>query len=217
MISMRPRVALFALSIGLSACNGTALGVASPSDLRAQSWQEQITAPDRKRLAGLWAAWTRSLNQAMEAGGGPALAAAGPMAVADAEKSSAVAPHWPTPGDYQCRSLKLGVRSDAPAGAPAMAMAEPAACRISARGTLLWFEQLSGPQRVGGTLYADGDRMVFLGAKSLAGEMRVMAYGSDGARDQVGVLRSLGSGRWRLELPWPNWQSNLEVIEISAG
>jgi hypothetical protein len=123
----------------------------------------------------------------------------------------------PVPGDYQCRTLKLGVRSDAPPLAPALAMSDAVPCRISARGSLLWFEQLSGPQRIGGMLYPDDDRQVFLGSKSLAGEMRMMAYAADAARDQVGVLRALGPGRWRLELPWPNWQSNLEVIEISQN
>lgn len=212
MIAMRRSPFLFAFMLGLSACGGAMPGVASASDRRAQSWQEQISEPDRKRLAGLWSAWTKSLNQAMAAGAASSLAAAGPMAVADAAKPGAM----PVPGDYQCRMLKLGIRSDAPAAAPAVAMAAPAPCRISTRDGLLWFEQLDGAQRVGGTLYADDDRMVFLGSKSLAGEMRVMAYGADAARDQVGVLRPLGAGQWRLELPWPNWQSNLEVIEISA-
>jgi hypothetical protein len=213
MIAMRRSPTLVACLLALSACGGTAPGVASASDLRAQSWQEQITEPDRKRLAGLWSAWTRALNQASGAGAASKLAAAGPMAVADAPTTGTP----PPPGDYQCRTLKLGVRSDAPATAPALAMADPVPCRISAKGSLLWFEQLAGPQRVGGTLYPDDDRLVFLGSKSLAGEMRVMAYASDAARDQVGVLRALGPGRWRLELPWPNWQSNLEVIEIVAG
>ncbi len=198
--------------IGLSACSGVAPGVATASDLRARNWQEQISEPDRKRLAGLWSAWTRGLNQAVAAGNGAALVAAGPMAVADAAKAGAL----PGPGDYQCRMLKLGVRSDAPAGAPAMAMAPPVPCRISTAAGLLWFEQLAGGQRIGGTLYPDDDRLVFLGSKALGGEMRVMAYGADAARDQIGVLRALGPGVWRLELPWPNWQSNLDVIEISA-
>jgi len=203
---------LIAVLLALPACGGTP-GVASASDLRAQSWQEQITEPDRKRLAGLWAAWTRALNQAMDGGSAAALAAAGPLAVADAAKPGAL----PVPGDYQCRTLKLGVRSDAPPMASAMAMSDRVPCRISARSSLMWFEQLSGSQRIGGMLYPDDDRLVFLGSKSLAGEMRVMAYASDAARDQVGVLRALGPGRWRLELPWPNWQSNLEVIEISQN
>ena len=209
---MKREALLIAVLLALPACGGTP-GVASASDLRAQSWQEQITEPDRKRLAGLWAAWTRALNQAMAGGNAAALAAAGPLAVADAANPGPL----PVPGDYQCRTLKLGVRSDAPPLAPALAMSDAVPCRISARGSLLWFEQLSGPQRIGGMLYPDDDRQVFLGSKSLAGEMRMMAYAADAARDQVGVLRALGPGRWRLELPWPNWQSNLEVIEISQN
>ena len=208
---MRRTFALLVVLLVLPACGDGLPGVASASDLRARNWQEQITEADRKRLAGLWAAWTRALNQASAAGETAALAAAGQLAVADA----AVPGEVPAPGDYHCRTLKLGVRSNAPATAPALALVEAQPCRISARGSLLWFEQLGGLQRVGGTFYPDDDRMVFLGSKSLAGEMRVIAYAADAARDQVGVLHTLGPGRWRLELPWPNWQSNLEIIEIS--
>ena len=65
---MRRAVALLVVLLALSACSGGLPGVASASDLRARSWQEQITEVDRKRLAGLWAAWTRALNQATAAG-----------------------------------------------------------------------------------------------------------------------------------------------------
>jgi hypothetical protein len=87
-------------------------------------------------------------------------------------------------------------------------------CTITARRGLLYFDQGAGDQRVAGTLYPDGDRQVFLGSLALAGENGIMAYGADGDRDQVGVLRAFGDKRWRLELPWPMWQSNLQVIEI---
>ncbi len=214
---MRPRIALLAALLPLAAYAGadSPSGMASAATPRSQSWQENITGPDRKRLAGLWNAWTRSLNQAANAGQGAAIAALGPMAIVDAPGAGPP----PPPGNYRCRSIKLGIRDDgAPRpDAPALEMSQVFPCGITARAGLLWFEQGTGPQRIGGALYPDGDRMVFLGAKALAGEMGIMAYGSDAARDQVGVLRAIGDGRWRLELPWPMWQSNLEIIEIMPG
>lgn len=179
------------------------------------AWQKQIRDDDRKRLAGLWGAWTRSMAQVDAAGMQPMVAALGPMAMPDAAQPAAP----PSAGRYRCRAVRLGSR-DEPAGRRRVptVVADPfGPCTIARRGALLWFEQDRGAQRVAGALYPDGDRQVFLGSLALAGETGVMAYGADGERDQVGVLRSVGPGRWRLELPWPMWQSNLEIIEIVAG
>ena len=179
--------------------------------MRHASWQEQITEVDRKRLAGLWGAWTRALNQAAAAGQKPALAALGDAAVAESARPGVL----PGAGSYRCRSIRVGSNAVGARTAPTMVDSSGfAPCTIIAQRGLLWFEQTGTTQRVAGTLYADDDRLVFLGSKALRGEMGVMPYGSDAARDQVGVLRPFGDRRWRLELPWPNWQANLEVIEI---
>ncbi len=174
-------------------------------------WQKMISEADRKRLAGLHSAWSESLDEARAAGAAAAVTALGAVAVPDAATSGPL----PGPGDYRCRALRIGGRSgDAPAAAPPVIAAPAVPCRISAKGGLLWIEQAMGAQRIGGTLYPDGDRLVFLGSMALAGEMGLMRYGADNDRDQVGVLRSLGPARWRLELPWPMWQSDLAIIEI---
>jgi hypothetical protein len=182
-------------------------------------WQLEILQPDRRRLAALWDAWTRALATADKAGDTAALAALGPLV----DPKAAVPGPLPGPGVYNCRSIRIGVRTDdlmpdAPRG-PAMLKAEPSLCTISKRGKLLWFEQAEGTQRVGGHLFADdnrldGQRLVFLGSMALPGEGGFMRYGADADRDQVGVIRPLGPGLWRLELPWPMWQSDLQVIEI---
>jgi hypothetical protein len=179
-------------------------------------WQLVILPADRRRLALLWDSWTRSMATADKAGDMPALAALGPMA----DPKAAIDAPLPGAGVYRCRSVRVGVRTDplqpgAPRG-PAMLKAEPELCTISLRNGQLWFEQGAGVQRVGGFLFADGDRLVFLGSMALPGETGFMRYGADADRDQVGVIRTLGPGLWRLELPWPMWQSDLQVIEISA-
>lgn len=175
-------------------------------------WQKVIREPDRQRLAGLWSAWTRSLGEAEKAGMMPKVAALGTMAVPDAARAAA----FPAPGAYRCRTVTLGIRAGGMESAPvpAMTTAPFAPCSIAPRDGVLWLEQPTGPRRIGGRLFPDGDRMVFLGSQALAGEMGIMPYGADGQRDQVGVLRAHGDNRWRLELPWPMWQSNLTLMEI---
>ncbi len=199
-----------------------------------QSWRTVVTADDRKRLARLWEAWTRALADADRAGQTAALAAVGPAVVPDAatmNRNAAdpmtppVAGRLPGPGAYRCRLITLGARGDGVATpVPVMVDAAPfTPCRIEARGSGLWFEQAAGPDRrpdnrldsrLGGWLYVDGARLVFLGTTALAGETGIMAYGADPQRNAVGALRAIDDGRWRLELPWPNWQSNLNIVEI---
>jgi len=203
-------VPLFALTMLLAGCGGTSRPETTAAPPPA--WQTIIRDADRKRLAGLWAAWTRSLGEAE--GMRASVAALGTTTVADAARPAPP----PPPGDYRCRSVKLGTRIDGATrpATPPMTTDGFAACSITERAGLLWFEK-RGAQRIAGTLYPDGDRQVFLGTMALAGEPGMMAYGTDRDRDQVGVLRNVGERRWRLELPWPMWQANLEIIEIVAG
>ena len=210
--SMRFSIAFAVALLPLAGCaSDSPPGAASAKAMRQTSWQEQINESNRKRLAGLWSGWTRSLAEASAAGHQDAIAALGDLLVPDAARPGPP----PAPGAYRCRTVKMGARTDGGRAAPtAMDVGDFAPCTITAKGSLSWFEQAGGMQRVGGTLYPDGDRLVFLGSKALKGEMGVMAYGSDASRDQVGVMRSIGDARWRLELPWPMWQSNLEIIEI---
>lgn len=191
-----------------------AASTARASDLADQSWQKQIRERDRKRLAGLWGAWSHALGQVRDAGAAGAVAALGPVGVATAVQPGPL----PVPGQYRCRTLKLGSRAAVTATPVPVIVAAPfQPCTITARDGLMWFEQTSGAQRIAGRLYPDGDRLVFLGSLALAGEPGVMRYGADDDRDQVGVVRGLGPGHWRLELPWPMWQSNLAIVEIVAG
>lgn len=214
-MTMSSRLAMLAVpTLLFGSCGATAAPAAASAEAPPPAWQQVIRERDRKRLAGLWSAWTRSLKQVALAGKGPHVAALGGMAAADAADNGPL----PTPGDYHCRTVKLGSRHDMPPVSLHPAMSDPVAgsCSIIQRDGLLWFEQGAGAQRVGGRLFPDGDRMVFLGSLALAGEMGVRPYGADAERDQVGVLRSIGDGRWRLELPWPMWQANLAIIEITG-
>ncbi len=184
-----------------------ALGAPGVGAARPQPWKRVITVPDRERLAGLWRAWTTARAQVFAAGQGPAWNGLG--ALADPGGVSDGGP--PPPGRYACRTVKLGARG---AGMPVMSMAETTPCRIESVKGNLRFVRDGGAQRTSGVLYPDGERLVYLGALSLGGEPGLFPYRADRDRDQVGVLRAIGPKRWRLELPWPRWESTLDVIEV---
>ncbi len=209
----------------LLAAVGLTLASAAPlhAAKSARSWQESATGADRKRLARLWEAWTGALADIAAKGETPALTALGPLAVPDAgtmhansadrDATPAKGP-LPGPGAYLCRTIRLGQQGSA-ATATRVQVDEPRPCRIEAQGAVLWFEQETGANRLGGQLHADGDRLVFLGATALRGEMGVMPYGADPERNAIGALRALGPAQWRLELPWPTWQSTLDLVELT--
>jgi hypothetical protein len=175
------------------------------------SWQALIRPEDRKRLGGLWRAWTHALAEARKTGpDAAALVALGRVAQPLAAQPGLP----PAPGRYRCRLLRLGRSAAAPGHMPAVGSLAQGSCTVTAVPGGLWFEQHDGSQRIAGKLWPDGDRQLFLGSMALAGEAGVMDYGGDATRDQVGVLRAFGPDRWRLELPWPRWQSDLCIVEI---
>lgn len=180
---------------------------------RADVWQNVVRDRDRGRLAALYQAWRRALADVEAAGETAALAALGPVAVQDA----ALAGGLPGAGAYRCRVVQLGRREGEPAP-PRMVNVEGwRTCTLTEQDGLLRLEQDSGPQSFSGTLYPDNERMIFLGTVRLAGEMGLLRYGTDMMRDQAGVLRRFGERRWRIELPWPRWQSRLVLIELEPA
>ncbi|WP_439534697.1 DUF4893 domain-containing protein [Polymorphobacter sp.] len=200
------------------------MAVAQPA---ASSWQGRIQDEDRKRLAGLWRAWTHSLSQIGAAGETERLTALGAVAVAPVEplpgrrEDMSQSAALPMPGKYQCRLVRMGLRDDGwprDAGQP-LVVTDWGDCTIMAESgdATLRFDMLDGSQRLHGRLWADGDRMIFLGATALASETGIRRYGDDPDRDALGVLRSLEPVHWRIELPWPRWQSNLLLVEIKQA
>jgi hypothetical protein len=66
-----------------------------------------------------------------------------------------------------------------------------------------------------GRLYAETDaRVIFLGTLELGDENVPLEYGLDAQRDMAGYVERIGIGRWRLVLPWPSFESQLDVIEM---
>lgn len=189
------------------ACAIVLLAVATPVAAEPQPWKRVITDADRQRLAGLWRAWTTARAQVTAAGHAEAWEKHAPLT----DPAAAMGEGAPPPGRYRCRTVKLGTRNP---GMPVWSMTDDYPCRFEATEHGLRFVREGGAQRTAGMLFPDGVRQVYLGALSLGSERGSFAYNADAERNQVGVLRRLGEARWRLELPWPRWESTLDVIDI---
>jgi hypothetical protein len=171
-------------------------------------WRAIATPGDRERLRGWRTAWVEGVRKAQTSGHGPAIAREGALLDPDA------AIDWrnPPPGDYRCRVVKVGAKS---AGMLDYVSYPPFTCRIRQEGPLMSFAKLTGSQRpLGHFLPYHGQRMVFLGTLQLGDEPRALQYGRDRERDMAGVVERIGERRWRLVLPYPAFESTIDVIEL---
>jgi hypothetical protein len=48
----------------------------------------------------------------------------------------------------------------------------------------------------------------------LGDERRAMQYGEDETRDVAGYVERIGPARWRLVMPQPHFESQLDVMEL---
>ena len=207
------RAALAPLFLTLSSCSlfggeagGQAPSVETPP--ARMGWREIATPADRDRIARWRDGWIDALAKARASGYGGQIAAQGSLMIPDA----ALAGPTPPPGDYRCRVIKLGAQAT---GGLDYVSYPPFRCRISMEKDLLSFTKLDGSQRPVGLLFPQDDsRMIFLGTMMLGDESRALDYGRDPDRDMAGALERVGPGRWRLVLPWPRWESTLDVIEL---
>ena len=195
---MRILLAFAALSV--AACATTQATPPVPA------WQSVATDDDRRRLRDWRAAFTRALDQA-RATNAADLAHEGSLLEPDAALGGAL-PN----GDYRCRVIKVGAKNEGLLNY----IAYPAfRCRISQQGPLQHFDKLSGSQRHHGAIYpADQLRSVFLGTMVLGDETIAYKYGRDPERDLAGWIERIGERRWRLILPYPHYESTLDVIEL---
>ena len=60
-------------------------------------------------------------------------------------------------------------------------------------------------------------RQVFFGTLVLGDEIRALGYGRDATRDMAGAMERIGPQRWRLVLPYPRFESTLDVIELTPA
>ena len=180
---------------------------AGPVALR--DWRGIVTASDRDRYSRRDAAWSLALQQARRQPGSGDLTGLGDLIDPRAARSSVA----PPPGDYRCRTVKLGSQG----GEDGLGYVVYGwfACRIEATPRGLKFSKQTGSQRPAGLLFPENDRqMVMLGSLALAEEPPANSYGQRPDRDLIAVLERIGEHRWRLVIPWPQAESNLDLIEL---
>jgi hypothetical protein len=186
------------------AASGEATG---PVALR--DWRGIVTASDRDRYSRRDAAWALALQQARRRPGSGDLTGLGDLIDPRAARSSVA----PPPGEYRCRTVKLGSQG----GEDGLGYVVYGwfGCRIEATPRGLKFSKQTGSQRPGGLLFPESDRqMVMLGSLALAEEPPANSYGQRPDRDLIAVLERIGDRRWRLVIPWPQVESNLDLIEL---
>jgi len=197
-------------ALALAGCATSHEVVAPPTAQRPNDvWRARATADDRGRLRRWRAAWVEALARARAAGHGDAIAREGALLEPDAALAGARL----APGDYRCRTIKLGAHGS---GRSDYIVYPPSRCRVWAEASRLHFTVLDGAQRPIGILFPDtGRRMIFLGTLQLGDEALAYRYSRDRERDMIGLLERIGPSRWRLVLPAPAFESLLDVIELT--
>jgi len=175
------------------------------------SWRKVMTTADADRIRQWRRAWDDALAPAKAAN--PAAIAADPKLF---DPDVALGSAMPPAGDYRCRSVKLGSQQPL---TPYFAAYPAGQCRITVQGAETRFVRLDGEQRPDGLLYPNTDaRTMFIGVMVLGDETAPLRYGVDRKRDMIGYVERIGEKRWRLVLPYPGFESKLDLIElIPAG
>jgi hypothetical protein len=175
----------------------------------AAKWRGIISAEDEDRLERLSEAWDAALEEAREKRFEGAIKSEGQLLDPDA----ALPRPAPSPGPYRCRMIKLGTQNGSGGAFNAY---KPFFCYVEAEGDLLTIIKQTGSQRPAGFLYDDseGERLIFLGSLALGSEEVPLAYRENPDRDMVGVMQRIGPFRYRLVIPWPRYESKLDVIEL---
>lgn len=185
-----------------------AFAVALPALAASGDWRTDAWEGDVARLERLDQAWREALKEASDDGHGPELRALGALR----DRTVSLPRPQPTPGNYRCRVIKLGSQGESGLSFVAYPYFR---CRVDLTpGGDLTFRKVTGSQRTSGNFYPDtARRLVYLGAEAWGSE-GPRRYGRDNERDQIGVLERIGPNRYRLALPYPHYESVLDLIEI---
>lgn len=195
MLSVFQRRAAAGLLAGL-----LALPIAAPLACSVPT-NANITPYDGDRMTGFETARIRGLGEALLSD------SADERAIVSALFASGETPIETMPdGNYRCRTIKLG-------GLLPLVTYDYFNCAVSAKGTVI--EKLTGSQRFKGTLAPSDGGLFYAGALHYGDEAPI-AYDSDAERNQVGCLIKVNGKpvRYRLELPFPQFESTHDVIEL---
>jgi hypothetical protein len=172
------------------------------------AYREVISAPDRIRLRDWRKTFEEALAAARKAGHAAEIAREGALLDPDSALANPAIPD----GDYRCRVIKLGKQAE---GMLDYVSYPGFTCRVHAERSLQRLTKTSGSQRYVGLIFPnDAIRKIFLGTLVLGDERRAMQYRQDEKRDVAGHLERIGPNRWRLVMPKPQFESQLDVMEL---
>lgn len=195
----------------LLACSSCSV-IEQPSGLIPRwttAWKDVATDDDRQRLADWRTSFVNALDAAKKAGHSAEIAREGVLLDPDAPLAAAGIPN----GMYRCRMIKIG--SKANSGAAAYISDAPFLCRVKQDRGLQKFNKFGGQQRYAGLIFpGDAVREIFLGTLVLGDETRALQYGQDQLRDVAGYVGRIGPNRWRIVMPQPHFESQLNVMEL---
>jgi hypothetical protein len=194
------------LLLSLGACNVYREATTTRLDT-GNGWRGAITSDDSARLRRWRKAWDEALPVATQAD--PAtIAREGALFEPDQAQPDPI----PPAGDYRCRIFKLGSHHALVKNFTPYPWGR---CHIGAGGDVQAYDKLDGQQRPHGLILKDTSaRAVFLGTLVLGDETAALRYGLDSTRDMLGYVERIGDKRWRLVLPYPHFESTLDVIEL---
>jgi hypothetical protein len=173
-----------------------------------RDWRQVATQHDRDRLRDWRKSFANGLAAARASGHAAEIAREGALLDPDAALGGGPIPN----GAYACRVIKFGAKS---AGLLDYVSYPAFACRIDQERDLQGFAKVTGSQRQVGLIFPnDPLRQVFLGTLVLGDEREAMQYGQDQTRDVGGYVERIGPSRWRLVMPSPAFESQIDVMEL---
>lgn len=200
-------VSLLALLLPLAACN-VIMQPAGMIAMQTTDWHRVVSPDDRARLRDWRSSFADALVAARKAGHGAEIDREGALLNPDAALNGADIPD----GMYRCRTIKLGAKTP---GNLDYVSYSGFICRVRPDQGLSRLTKRSGSQRYVGLLFPnDAIRKVFLGTLVLGDERRALQYGQDPDRDVAGYLERIGPRQWRLVMPKPHFESQIDVMEL---
>lgn len=198
---------VLAISICLAGCNA----LEQPAGIISRyttAYKQVISESDRVRLRDWRKSFENALTAAQKAGHASEITREGALLDPDAAIAKPVIPN----GMYRCRVIKLGAKDP---GNLDYISYPGFSCRVKPERALQRLGKLSGPQRYVGVIFPDDAiHNVFLGTLVLADERRALQYGQDEQRDVAGYVERIGPNRWRLIMPAPHFESQIDVMEL---
>ena len=198
---------LFALAFASSGCDV----IMQPSGMIPEwttNWRRVVTSEDRDRLREWRTIWTAALDSARKGGHSAEIDREGALLDPDSAIAGTPLPN----GTYRCRVIKVGAKGE---GNLAFVSYPGFSCRVKPDQNMQRLSKLSGSQRYVGIIFPfDAMRKVFLGTLVLGDERRALQYSQDPTRDVAGYIERIGPQRWRLVMPKPRFESQLDVMEL---